>query len=116
MVEAKMTNETLRVLAAMAERPTDEHYGLELAEAAQLPKGSIYPMLARLERNGLVSGEWEDIDESAAGRRRRRYYVLTAEGARVAIHEFEIVRAALERADHGLPLLRRLFPGLGEAS
>jgi transcriptional regulator len=42
-----------------------------------LPEGTVYPALHRLERDGLVDSEW---DASAA--RRRRVYRLTAAGAR----------------------------------
>jgi len=41
-----------------------------------LPEGTVYPALHRLERDGLVDSEW---DASAA--RRRRVYRLTAAGA-----------------------------------
>jgi DNA-binding PadR family transcriptional regulator len=40
-----------------------------------LPTGTIYPALRRLERAGLLAGEW---DETAG--RRRRVYSLTASG------------------------------------
>ncbi len=40
-----------------------------------LPTGTIYPALRRLEAAGLVSGTW-----SAAGGRRRRTYELTPAG------------------------------------
>jgi PadR family transcriptional regulator PadR len=41
-----------------------------------LPEGTVYPALHRLERDGLVASEW---DASVA--RRRRVYRLTAAGA-----------------------------------
>jgi len=41
-----------------------------------LPEGTVYPALHRLERDGLVSSEW---DTSAP--RRRRVYSLTPDGA-----------------------------------
>jgi PadR family transcriptional regulator PadR len=41
-----------------------------------LPEGTVYPALHRLERNGLLASEW-----SEAGRR-RRVYRLTARGER----------------------------------
>jgi PadR family transcriptional regulator PadR len=44
--------------------------------AFELPEGTVYPALHRLERDGLVDSEW---DASAA--RRRRVYRLTAAGA-----------------------------------
>lgn len=109
----KLTVQTLQVLTAMAARPTDRHYGLELAEAAGLPKGSIYPMLARLERDGLVTSEWEEIDESEEGRRRRRYYTLTSEGAVTAVRELGRLRETARVMERGLPELRRLYPELG---
>ena len=40
-----------------------------------LPTGTVYPALRRLERAGLISGTWAE----AAGRR-RRVYQLTAAG------------------------------------
>ena len=43
-----------------------------------LPEGTVYPALYRLERDGLVGSEW---DASAA--RRRRVYSLTPAGASV---------------------------------
>jgi PadR family transcriptional regulator PadR len=46
--------------------------------AFELPEGTVYPALHRLERDGLVDSEW---DASAA--RRRRIYRLTAAGASV---------------------------------
>jgi len=42
-----------------------------------LPTGTIYPALHRLERAGLVKASW-----SQAGGRRRRVYRLTAAGRR----------------------------------
>lgn len=83
-----MTGPTLRVLRVLLDtfdqHGEAEHYGLELAKAASLPSGTIYPILARLERYGLLAAAWENIDEHAEGRRRRRYYTLTGEGARAA--------------------------------
>ena len=46
--------------------------------AFDLPEGTVYPALYRLERDGLVDSEW---DASAA--RRRRVYSLTPAGASV---------------------------------
>ncbi|WP_216895410.1 PadR family transcriptional regulator [Nocardia alni] len=42
-----------------------------------LPKGTIYPALHRLERAGLIDGQWSDENG-----RRRRTYELTAAGRR----------------------------------
>ena len=40
---------------------------------------SLYPMLYRLERRGLIQGRWVE----KPGQRRRRFYRITAEGRRV---------------------------------
>src|SRR3712207_9298297 len=45
--------------------------------------GTLYKALGRLEEFGLLTSRWEDA-AAAEGRPRRRLYVLTAEGARVA--------------------------------
>jgi PadR family transcriptional regulator PadR len=47
-----------------------------------LPTGTIYPALRRLERAGLVHGTWAE-----AGGRRRRVYQLTAAGRRTLADE-----------------------------
>jgi len=43
-----------------------------------LPTGTIYPALYRLERAGLITGKWT----KAGVKRQRRNYVLTAAGRR----------------------------------
>jgi DNA-binding PadR family transcriptional regulator len=42
-----------------------------------LPTGTVYPALHRLERAGLIAGSWSVVDG-----RRRRTYRLTAAGVR----------------------------------
>jgi len=89
MAAPRMTLQTQRVLAAMLENPLGQHYGLELSRRLVLPTGSIYPILARLERAGWVSSRWEEIDPVATGRRPRRYYHLTGTGAEQARRELD---------------------------
>ena len=61
---------------------TGEKYGVELARELTArgriigSEGTLYPMLARLRRNGLVETSWQ---ESSAGPP-RRYYHLTGDG------------------------------------
>ena len=45
------------------------------AGAFDLPEGTVYPALHRLERSGLLASSWADADG-----RRRRVYALTSEG------------------------------------
>jgi len=79
-----MTWQTQAILSVLLRDPRSAHYGLEMGKAAGLASGTIYPILARLERAGWVESEIEDIDPKMAGRRARRYYRLTSEGAAAA--------------------------------
>jgi PadR family transcriptional regulator, regulatory protein PadR len=80
----KLTGPLERVLRVFLADVSARHYGYDLMKAARLPSGTLYPMLARLEDEGLVSSEWEPRAEDGAGRPPRKYYRLTGEGARVA--------------------------------
>ena len=71
----------LRVLSLMLSEPTEGFYGLDLMDRCQIKSGTLYPLLARYAEAGWLEAEQEQIDASAAGRPRRTYYRLTAEGA-----------------------------------
>jgi PadR family transcriptional regulator PadR len=45
-------------------------------EALAMPQGTLYPLLYRLERQGLLRAAWRD----GAGTRRARAYALTSKG------------------------------------
>ena len=64
------------VLAALR----DERYGYTLrkvlADAGlEIDEGALYPMLRRLESQGLLTSEWREED-----RRNKRFYRLSPEG------------------------------------
>ena len=65
--------------------------------------GMLYPVLHRLERDGLIVGRWQLTEEG----RRRKYYRLTARGkAQLAAdrENWRTVHGALEmswRGNHG---------------
>ena len=42
----------------------------------QVNGGSLFPALGRLERNGLIKGEWRSTENS----RRAKYYSITTQG------------------------------------
>ncbi|NIM52211.1 MAG: PadR family transcriptional regulator [Gemmatimonadales bacterium] len=44
----------------------------------QVPTGSLYPALQRLQRQGLIAAEWRKTENN----RRARYYKLTSHGRR----------------------------------
>jgi DNA-binding PadR family transcriptional regulator len=71
-----MTTQVLRVLAVLLEEPTADHYGMELMRSTGLKSGTLYPILARLERAGWLTSDWENVDAAVEGRPRRRMYTL----------------------------------------
>ena len=80
-----MTLQTQLVLRVLLEDSTAERYGLALCEETGLPSGTVYPIIARLERVGWVRSRWEEPETHVAeGRPRRRYYQLTDDGAEQA--------------------------------
>ena len=86
----RMTMHTQRVLARfLDEPPNTELYGLEIAKDIGLKGGTLYPLLMRLEDAGYLTSGWESIDPHVEGRRRRRYYTLTAAGAIAAREAIE---------------------------
>jgi PadR family transcriptional regulator PadR len=69
----------LVILAALKERRL---YGLELLnllhcfQTMVITEGTIYPLLDRLKRDGVIRAEWHQEGES----RPRKYYQLTQQG------------------------------------
>jgi PadR family transcriptional regulator, regulatory protein PadR len=87
----RISDETAAVLSLFVQEPRVARYGLEIVERSGIPSGSLYPILVRLEGRGILEGQWEDIDEAQAGRRRRRYHRITGGGleyARTALAEW----------------------------
>jgi DNA-binding PadR family transcriptional regulator len=90
-----MSVESLRVLGAMLEDPMAWHYGLGLSSQAGIAAGTIYPILARLEKAGWMESRWEEASPANEGRPRRRLYRLTGDGERAAMEQLdEIARVA----------------------
>ena len=106
MGRSRMTIQTLAVLKALVDDPLGKRYGLEISKAAGLPTGSVYPILARLEEEGLLASDWERVNPSAAGRPRRRFYWLTSLGEQRAEEDLRRALALLgprdpDPYDHG---------------
>ena len=69
-------------------------YGFEIIDETGLPSGTVYPALARLERDGYVRSQWEDAAIAREEQRPpRRYYRVTAAGVRVLNAELARYRA-----------------------
>jgi PadR family transcriptional regulator PadR len=100
----KLTYATTLVLHALS---AGERHGFDILDATDLPSGTVYPILRRLEREGLVVANWEDVAIARAEQRpARRYYLLTAAGEGVfeaARTRFRVPRAVVSKA-------RRLRP------
>lgn len=47
-------------------------------DALEIPQGSLYPALHRLEHRGLIAAEWGQSENN----RRAKYYTLTSAGRR----------------------------------
>jgi len=86
--DVRMSLQTLRVLEAFLENPTEQLSGAEVHQHCGLASGTLYPILIRLESAGWFVSRWESIDPSAAGRPRRRLYRLTSTGLRRASEVF----------------------------
>ena len=71
------------VLAALAPGPAHGYAVIEeikkrSGQAFDLPEGTVYPALHRLEQAGLLSSRWVTAESG----RRRRVYALTRQGSR----------------------------------
>jgi PadR family transcriptional regulator PadR len=69
-------------LAVMGVLYGEKHYGYSLVRVLSetgtisMQEGTIYPILARLDRDGMVHSEWVESDQGPP----RKYYALTAAG------------------------------------
>jgi PadR family transcriptional regulator, regulatory protein PadR len=80
--QPRLSSATLKVLGALVSCTSDELSGAEIGKCTKLASGTLYPILFRLEEAGWLQSRWETEDPSILGRPRRRFYRLTAEGAR----------------------------------
>jgi DNA-binding PadR family transcriptional regulator len=71
-------------------------YGFDIIDHTNLPSGTVYPALSRLERDGYVRSAWEDEQRAfREGRPARRYYRMTAPGTRALDEALAYYRALL---------------------
>ncbi len=84
------------VVAALAQLRT-EHYGYSLRKALadgglEIEESTLYPLLRRLESQGLLTSEWREEE-----RRKKRFYRLSVRGERV-LEELLVEWAGINRA------------------
>ncbi|HVT94044.1 MAG TPA: PadR family transcriptional regulator [Bryobacteraceae bacterium] len=89
---AELLPGTLDMLILKAVSQQAHHgYGILLrirqisGDALEIPQGSLYPALYRLEHQRLIAAEWGQSDNN----RRAKYYTLTAAGRRRLREETE---------------------------
>ncbi|MBV8425357.1 MAG: PadR family transcriptional regulator [Candidatus Eremiobacteraeota bacterium] len=76
----------------------DEHYGYTLRKALadrglEIDEGTLYPLIRRLESQGLLQSEWREENK-----RRKRFYRLSADGEivlRKLLDEIRTINASL---------------------
>jgi PadR family transcriptional regulator, regulatory protein PadR len=98
VMDIRLSAPGLRVLRLFLQQPLEGKSGAEISRLASVGSGTLYPLLARWEKAGWVTSEWENVDPSEVGRPRRRFYRLTAVGqtkARDALADVQVARGDL---------------------
>jgi PadR family transcriptional regulator len=77
-VPRPLSSATALVIDAIAR---GSRHGFDILDATGLPSGTVYPILRRLEHDGLASSRWEPVKIAQHEQRPpRRYYALTGKG------------------------------------
>ena len=74
--------QTLAILSILLRRTSSWQYGYELLRETGLKSGTLYPVLARLQRAGWLEQKWNK--PSAPGRPPRHLYRLSRQGESAA--------------------------------
>jgi PadR family transcriptional regulator PadR len=77
-----------------------EHYGYTLRKALadqglEIDEGTLYPLLRRLETQGLLASEWREENK-----RKKRFYRLSPDGERILeqlLDEWQRINTSLNR-------------------
>ncbi|MFN8457712.1 MAG: PadR family transcriptional regulator [Anaerolineae bacterium] len=96
------------ILRLLAEKPM---YGYQIVKELQtrsegyfeVEQGTLYPALHRLEKDGLVSSQWEVVEDGPS----RKYYTITEAG------RIELEKSAQQWTDFSRNLLK-LLGGLAQ--
>ena len=94
------------VLAVLAELRT-EHYGYALRKALAdrgmaIDENTLYPLLRRLETQGLLASQWREEDK-----RNKRFYRLSSDGEIILkqlLDEWNNINASVSRIIEGEPI------------
>ena len=88
------------LIVAVLAQLREEHYGYTLRKALAddglaIDEGTLYPLLRRLETQGLLVSQWREEDK-----RNKRFYRLSAEGELILkqlLAEWESINASLNK-------------------
>jgi len=94
------------VLAVLAEL-RNEHYGYALRKALAdrgmaIDENTLYPLLRRLESQGLLASQWREEDK-----RNKRFYRLSSDGEIILkqlLDEWNTINSAVSRIIEGEPI------------
>lgn len=101
MLTLKPDHSELVVLAILGEAPS---YGYSISKAVaarsdghlKLAPSNLYPLLTKLEKQGLVTTDWEEVKadtaDPEAGGRKRKWYRLSAKGRKRLAQHVESMR------------------------
>ncbi|HZE23668.1 MAG TPA: helix-turn-helix transcriptional regulator [Blattabacteriaceae bacterium] len=88
------------LIVAVLAQLKQEHYGYTLRKALDdlgmaIDEGTLYPLLRRLETQGLLASEWREENK-----RNKRFYRLSRQGELILqqlLHEWQTINASLDR-------------------
>ena len=90
---------SLSAVAVLDAITRDLRHGFDIMDATSLPSGTVYPILSRLERDGYVRSRWEAQTTAVREKRpARRYYEVTAAGAKALARSIDHYRTLGGRA------------------
>ena len=88
------------LIVAVLAQLRQEHYGYTLRKALDdlglsIDEGTLYPLLRRLETQGLLVSEWREENK-----RKKRFYRLARQGELILqqlLQEWQTINASLDR-------------------
>ena len=88
------------MIVAVLAQLREEHYGYALRKALlelglDIEENTLYPLLRRLESQGLLTSEWREEE-----RRTKRFYRLSADGERMLDRlrvEWQAINSSINR-------------------
>jgi PadR family transcriptional regulator PadR len=89
-----MTTQTLKVLRNFLDDPGHQLSGAQICKVTGMSSGTVYPILIRLEEQGILHSKWEEGNPELLGRPRRRFYRISETGllaVGAALEELRVV-------------------------